>query len=108
METETGNDQPTCSLAEQLDRDTLAPSSRSAASRCRHARYTHQLSEEDTEAVSRWLVRVVPLVFGAMLGSLAHNTAIGLLAAVAVSLAFDLSMEGNSIALGLYRRLRKE
>ena len=75
METETGNDQPTCSLAEQLDRDTLAPSSRSAASRCRHARYTHQLSEEDTEAVSRWLVRVVPLVFGAMLGVFA---AIGL------------------------------
>ena len=108
METETGNYQPTRNVAEKLDLDALAPSGRSAASRCRHARYTHQLSEAETEAVSRWLVRIVPLIFGAMLGSLAHNIAIGLLAAVAVSLAFDLSMEGNSIALGLYRRLRKE
>jgi len=108
METETRNDRPACSVAEKLDQDGLAPSGRKAARRYPHAQYTHQLSEEEAEAVSRWLVRVVPLVFGAMLGSLAHNIAIGLLAALAVSLAFDLSMEGNSIALGLYRRLRKE
>ena len=108
METETRNDQPACSMVEKSDPKALAPSGRKAARCYPHAQYTHQLSEEEAEAVSRWLVRVVPLVFGAMLGSLAHNIAIGLLAAVAVSLAFDLSMEGNSIALGLYRRLRKE
>jgi len=108
METEDRNDQPARSVAKKLDPYALAPSRRKTARRYGHAQYTHQLSEEETEAVSRWLVRVVPLVFGAMMGSLAHNTAIGLSAALAVSLAFDLSMEGNSIVLGLFRRLRKE
>ena len=108
METETRSDQPACRVAEKSDPDALAPNGKKAARRCRHAQYTHQLSEEETEAASRWLVRVVPLFFGALLGSLAHNMAIGLLAAVVVSLAFDLSMESDSIALGLYRRLRKE
>jgi hypothetical protein len=108
METEDRNDQPARSVAEKLDPYALAPSRRKAARRYGHAQYTHQLSEEETEAVSRWLVRVVPLVFGVMMGSLANNTAIGLSAALAVSLAFDLSMEGNSIVLGLFRRLRKE
>ena len=108
MQTENRNDQPARSAVETLDPYTLAPSRRKAARRYGHAQYTHQLSEEETEAVSRWLVRVVPLVFGTMMGSLAHNTVIGLSAALAVSLAFDLSMEGNSIVLRLFRRLRKE
>ncbi|MGB5253602.1 MAG: hypothetical protein WBN68_12860 [Sedimenticolaceae bacterium] len=108
MKMETRNDPPARGVAEKLDPEALAPSDRKAARRYPHAQYTHQLSEEEAEAVSRWLVRVVPLVFGAMLGSLANNIAIGLSTALVVSLAFDLSMEGNSIALGSYRRLRKE
>jgi hypothetical protein len=53
------------------------------------------------------LVRLVPLVFGALLGGLADSTAIGLFVAMAVSLAFDWSMEDKSLVralLGCFRQ----
>ena len=82
----------------------LASGVKAATLRNRHAHYTHQLPEESTEAASRLLVRVVPLVFGAMLGSVGNNLAVALAAALAISVAFDLSMADKSIARRLYRR----
>jgi len=70
-----------------------------------HGKYTHELPEETTEAISRALVRIVPLAYGTLLGSLADSTAIGLTAALAISLAFDWSMEEHSIVRGVFRRL---
>jgi predicted lipid-binding transport protein (Tim44 family) len=106
MKTETRMDHPTYGIREGLDRDTERPGARKAVGRYRHARYSHRLSDEATETASRLLTRIVPLVFGAMLGSLADQLAIGLISALAVSLAFDCSMEGHSIIRGLYRRFR--
>lgn len=71
-----------------------------------HARYSHQLSEEASDAALRTLVRVVPIVVGGMLGSVAENLMIGLGAALAITLAFDLSMEQDSIVRALFGRLR--
>ena len=72
-----------------------------------HARYSHELPEETSAAMTRGIVRVVPLVFCAVLGSLAGSAVIGLIAAVVVFLAFDLAMEEHSVLLALFRRLRK-
>lgn len=90
-----------------VDFNATLPGTRRPAGRGRHADYSHELSDEETEAVTRWLVRIVPLIFGALLGGLAENLAIGLAGALVVSLSFDLSMEKHSIILGLYRRLRR-
>lgn len=56
---------------------------------------------------SRLLIRLLPIAFGILLGSIADNLAIGLVAAIAVSLSFDLSMEDGSIVRALYRYLRR-
>lgn len=71
-------------------------------------RYSHELPEESTDALSRLIVRVVPLIFGTLLGSLAGNLAIGIIAASAIALAFDLSMEDQSLVRGVLRRLRRQ
>lgn len=101
MKSELSNARPVPDIPQAIDRDDLVPLSRWAG----HARYTHQLSDETTDAISRVLVRVVPLAFGALMGSLAYNTLIGVSAAIAISIAFDLSMQEHSIVRRVFRRL---
>ena len=65
--------------------------------RDRYVQYSHELPEDEAEASSRALVRFVPLAYGALLGGLADNLALGLGAGVALSAAFDLFMGSNSM-----------
>ena len=77
-----------------------------AHSHDQHGHYTHELSEDATETVSRVLIRSVPLAYGALLGSLSDNLMIGLSIALAVSLALDLSMGRDSLARNLLHSLQ--
>lgn len=70
-----------------------------------HGHYTHELSEDATETLSRMLIRGVPLAYGALLGSLSDNLFTGLSIALGVSLALDLSMGRESLARRLLRGL---
>jgi hypothetical protein len=68
-----------------------------------HVRYTHQLPEDDAEATSRALVRVVPLAYGGLLGGLSDNLLLGLSGGVALSAAFDLYMGRDSVVRALFK-----
>jgi hypothetical protein len=70
-----------------------------------YVHHSHQLPEEASEATSRNLVRVVPLVYGGLLGGLGENLAFGLVSGVALGAAFDLYMGEHSIVRGLSRGL---
>ena len=70
----------------------------------RYAHHTHDLPDESSEASSRALIRVVPLVYGALLGGLADSMFLGFSSGMVLSVAFDLSMGGNSMVRSLFRR----
>lgn len=76
-----------------------------ATSHDQYAHYTHELPEESADATSRALVRVVPLAYGGLLGALADNVTLGLFAGFALSAAFDLYMDDNSMVRALSRRM---
>ena len=103
MEAKIRTERPALDMVQDTDPVRLESHTKSAG----HGRYTHELPEETNEALSRALVRIVPLVFGALLGSLGDSVAIGVSAALAISLAFDWSMEEHSIVRRVFRRLRK-
>ena len=65
--------------------------------RDQHVEYTHELPEGTAEAVSRALIRIVPLIYGGLLGHLGGNMALGLLLGFASAAAFDLYMGNKSI-----------
>ncbi|MBT8430276.1 MAG: hypothetical protein KJN79_10230 [Gammaproteobacteria bacterium] len=90
-------------VTDELEVDAfVAPSNR--AHHDRYARHTHELPEESSEATSRALIRVVPLVYAVLLGGLADSLLLGLSAGVILSAAFDLSMGAKSLVLSLLRR----
>ncbi len=62
-----------------------------------HVDYTHELTDDASEATSRWLIRVVPCAYGVLLGALADNFALGLALGGLASAAFDLHMGENSV-----------
>ena len=107
MEEDVGLDRRQQAGSAALDGGDAGRGVRRPSRRYRSAQYSHQLTDAETEAAGRWLVRIVPLVFGAALGSLAQNFTIGVLSALFASVLFDLSMEQHSLCLRLYRRLRK-
>lgn len=101
--TEKQVDKVTPIVTDELDVDEfLTPSAR--AHHDRFARHTHELPDESSEVTSRALIRVVPLAYGALLGSLADSLLLGLSAGAIISVAFDLWMGANSLVLSLLRR----
>jgi hypothetical protein len=68
-----------------------------------YAHYTHELTEDSTETSARVLVRIVPLAYGALLGTLSDRLVLGLGAGILLSLAFDLFMGRGSLARSLSR-----
>lgn len=62
-----------------------------------HVEYTHELTDDASEATSRWLIRIVPFAYGGLLGALAENFALGLALGGLASAAFDLHMGENSV-----------
>ena len=71
---------------------------------------THDLTESAAESVSRLLIRVVPLVYGGLLGHLADRLVLGLLFGAVAASVLDLSMGDSSLlrrpASALRRRAR--
>jgi len=64
----------------------------------RHARLSHQMSEATAEASARFLVRAVPLVYGALLGGLSDHLLLGLLIGFSVTVVLDLRLKIQSVA----------
>lgn len=62
----------------------------------RRADLTHQLSDAATETISRFLVRAVPLIYGATLGELAEHLFFGLTLGLVASAALDLRLKKKS------------
>ena len=72
-----------------------------------YANHTHELSEDTSDASTRALVRFVPLAYGGLLGGLGDNLLLGLLGGLAISVAFDLFMGGNSVVRTLSQSMLK-
>ena len=72
-----------------------------------HGHYDHQLSEETTDTLSRTLTRLVPLVYGMLLGALSDSLLLGLAISLLVSLAFDLLMGDQSLVRNFSRQLAR-
>lgn len=70
-----------------------------------HAHYTHQMPEELVETSSRVLTRLVPLAYGALLGSLGENLALGFAAGLLLSGVLDFHMRERSLLRSAGRRL---
>ena len=80
---------------------------RQSIRRGRQVRYTHQLSDESSEVMSRTLIRLVPLAYGVMLGALSDRLWLGLSAGLVSSAAFDVYMGRHSLTRLAFRRLSK-
>ena len=65
--------------------------------RDQYVEYSHQLPEGTADAVSRLLIRIVPLIYGGLLGHLSDHMALGLLLGFASAAAFDLYMGDKSV-----------
>ena len=75
--------------------------------RGRQVRYTHELSDESSEVMSRTLIRLVPLAYGVMLGALSDRLWLGLSAGLVSSAAFDVYMGRHSLTRLAFRRLSR-
>lgn len=73
--------------------------------RDRHVQYSHEMSDETAEASSRTLIRIVPLVYGALLGGLIDDILLGVSLGMVLSIALDSRMGRQSLSLGLLRPL---
>lgn len=62
-----------------------------------HAHYSHEMPDETKEASGRFVLRVVPLLYGVLLGGLTDNLAAGVCLGALVSFGLDLSMGQTSI-----------
>lgn len=71
----------------------------------RYAHNAHELPESAAEAVSRSVIRLVPLAYGVLLGVLIDSLLLGLLAGGALSIVLDLFMGGQSLLRAAYRNL---
>ena len=106
MSTENQTDQIARTVTEAIEVDEfVAPSNKIRHDQ--YAHYTHELPEDDAEAASRALVRVVPVAYGALLGGVTDHVLLGLAAGLAAGMAFDLYMGGNSMLRPWFRRLRR-
>ena len=65
--------------------------------RDQYVEYSHELPEGAAEAVSRVLVRIVPLIYGGLLGHLGGRMGLGLLLGFVSAAAFDLYMGDKSM-----------
>jgi predicted lipid-binding transport protein (Tim44 family) len=70
----------------------------------RYVHYTHQMPDETAEASARVLIRLVPLMYGALMGGLYGHLAAGLLLGLVPSLALDYRMGGKSLIQPVLQR----
>ena len=71
----------------------------------RAVQYTHEMPDDTAEASARVLIRMVPLVYGVLLGGLTGNLPLGLSVGIILSMALDMRMGDKSFFLPLLRPL---
>jgi hypothetical protein len=104
MLTEHSNEQIARRVTDGIEVDDFVPRV-AQANHDQHAHYTHELSGDAAEASSRMLMRVVPMAYGIAFGAVSDNLVLGILAGLALSAAFDLSMGNDSLVRSLWSRL---
>ena len=104
MSTEHNNEQIARRVTDGIEVDDFVPRV-AQANHDQHAHYTHELSGDAAEASSRMLMRVVPMAYGIAFGAVSDNLVLGILAGLALSSAFDLSMGSDSLVRSLWSRL---
>ncbi len=62
-----------------------------------YAHYSHEQSQDNAEASGRIIVRVVPLLYGGMIGVLFDNIVGALAISALISMALDLTMDDKSM-----------
>lgn len=70
-----------------------------------YAHYSHQMPDDTKEATGRFIVRLVPLLYGVLLGGLSGHLFVGILLGLVGSIGLDLRMGGQSLALPPARRV---
>lgn len=71
-----------------------------------HPHYTHELPDSAADAVSRVLIRIVPLAYGLLIGGLSDNMPLGLALGAVVGVIADLSLREHSFSRVLILSIR--
>lgn len=71
-----------------------------------YAQIAHELPESTAEALSRTIIRVVPLAYGVLFGLLIDRLWLGLLAGGLLASGLDLYMRDRSVVRAVYHWLR--
>jgi hypothetical protein len=69
-----------------------------------YAHYSHQMPDETKEAAGRFIVRIVPLLYGVLLGGLSDHLSVGIVLGLVGSIGLDLRMGEQSLVQPLARR----
>lgn len=70
-------------------------------------KFFHPMSEATADKLGIFLIRVVPLVCGGLLGSHGGHPLLGVLIGLAVAVFFDLQLEQQSLIQSWLKRLQK-
>ena len=70
-----------------------------------YVHYTHEMSDDTAEASARFLIRGVPVVYGALLGGLVGNLFFGVALGAALMIGLDMRMGTQSMFKPLLGRL---
>ena len=76
-----------------------------AARRDQYVHYSHEMTDDTAEASARFLIRGVPLVYGALLGGLIGDFYLGVCLGIALMVALDTRMGKQSLFRPLLRPL---
>ena len=71
------------------------------------AQYSHELPPESKESAGRVVIRLVPLLYGGLFGSLIKDIPLAMGIALAVSAVVDLAMGDRSVLRSLIRPLTR-
>ena len=81
----------------------VSPAERMHDEQC--VQYTHEMPYDLQESIGRFVIRIVPLLYGGMFGTLMHAIPVALTVGAVVSAGMDLAMGNRSILRNLGRSL---
>ena len=81
----------------------VGPAERMHDEQC--VRYTHEMPYDLQESIGRFVIRIVPLLYGGMFGTLMDEIPVALTVGAVVSAGMDLAMGNRSILRNLGRSL---
>ena len=70
-----------------------------------YVQYNHEMTDDTAEASARTLIRMVPLVYGGLVGGIMGVVPLGLAIGLATTMALDIKMGRHSITLRLLKPL---